>query len=210
MSNTISIRLIEDELLLLDGRSRPEVQKEVNKIKSYRARVAGGMPEYLAKIVTRAEEDGRLEWHQGLGDSCSRCKSPGTAQPVYKIGSKKGQPNHNKKTINFPRIRLGGQYFCHACWPTVKKEIAALDNLLYEVHVADIPNKVLRDHKTRCVECGAIYWASDLSEDRKACPGCGKIQSWQNTRTLDEWRIVEIAALKAARILMRNSDGSPA
>jgi ferredoxin len=210
MSKTVYISLTEDELLLLDGRSRPEVQKEVNTIKTYRARVAGGMPEYLAKIVTKAESEGILEWHQGRRDTCSRCKAPGTIHPVYKIGKKKGQINKNKKVIELVRMRLVDQYFCHACWPTVKGEIAALDNLLYEVHISDIPNKAIRDHKTKCVECGFIYWETDLPENIKVCPGCGKIQSWQNTRKLDEWRIVEIAALKAARILMRNSDGSPA
>jgi hypothetical protein len=194
------IDLTEDEILLLDGRSRAEVQSEVDRIKSFRAKVAGGMSIYMARIISDAETTGILDFKNSSGGKCARCGEPGSSDAVYLRGPNRGQRKKRNPTIYHTTSYVGSQSFCMGCWPTVMKELREMDHApLYEIKIQGIVNKVILDLEMKCYGCELVYWKTETKAGWD-CPSCGRSMRPFNGSGK---RIIEIAALNAANILMR-------
>jgi len=196
-----ALELEDDELILLDGRCRPEVQKYIDRLKSYRAKLEAGMPEYLASVLAEAERAMSLTAYHSTGSTCARCGAVGWFDPLYVRGPKKGQRNPRKKRVHHPRVKVLDEYFCADCWNNhVFEEIKAAIEPLYEVKIQDIETKAIIDYELECNRCKLRTWNTEVRSHRCPSPDCrdGYLQKPRD----GESRLIEVAALKAARRMM--------
>lgn len=168
--------LTPDELLVLDGKCRPEVQAFVDREKREREMAAAGKPEWLARVLAEAERTLLLEFHRNAGQICDSCGAEGHFDPVYVRGPKKGKRNHRKKRVLHPRVSSWDRYFCLDCWeavvlPAFKRAIEPK----YEVRSNEIETKAYLDIEMKCEKCGTITWSRDSNGwhrcSVKNCPG---------------------------------------
>jgi len=197
--------LTDEELLLLDGECRPNVQQFVDRAKSYFAKKEAGKPEYLAIILAEAERLQYLDAGRSSGGDCARCGKRGWHDPLYVRGPKKGQRNPRKRRVHHPCVRSGDLIFCLECWPTVFDMIKVNVEPLYEVKIEGIETKAIIDHELECNndKCKLKIWRTDTisaSGHRCPAPGCGGFLRQPRN---GEVRLIEVAALKAAKRMMQ-------
>lgn len=202
--NFRALELTDDELLVLDGRCRPEVQKYVDRVKSYNEKAAAGMPEYLAEILAEAERVKVLMAERSSGAACARCGASGWTDPVYVRGPKKGQRNPRKHRVYHSEIKVVHRHFCLSCWENhVFEEIYAAVEPLYEVKIKGIETKALLDVELLCSECKKSFWKTDVDQRSSwRCPTIGCNGHLQQPRK-SEVRLIEVEALNAARRMMQ-------
>jgi len=193
--------LTDEELLLLDGRCRPKVQALVDRAKSYFAKKAAGMPEYLCLIFAEAEMALVLDAHRSAGETCVRCGSEGYFDPLYVRGPKKGKRNHRKKRVHYPRVNVLGQRFCSTCWNDhVHGEIEAAIEPLYEVKIQNIQTKAVLDVEMKCDKCDGTTWSRDSQGTWHRCQekGCDGYMRGTGVRVA-----LPVDSLKVAKTMMR-------
>jgi RNA polymerase subunit RPABC4/transcription elongation factor Spt4 len=194
----VSVNLTEDEILLLDGKCHEAVQKEIDRLKSFREK-RRTMPEYIARLLAVAEAEGELRSEMAHGYSCCKCEEPGSTQPPYLRGPKKGSPNPNKKTVYLWGCCMGGQVFCTKCYNSAIEEIKEhADLMLFQSHIDKIPTKVLKNKERTCHECKGIYW--DLGDHNTNCPLC-KTRTWGAAAT-GKWNIITPESIVVAKRMM--------
>lgn len=169
-----SVKLTTDEIILLDGKVGPEVQKSVDLAKEAKALegFAGNAAEarFIADVVREAETNGRLilRW-----TSLHYCQYSGKAAG-YAKRSRHGK-YHRKGDTNFSKplsmagveladrfVRLSGYASVGCCrefWDAVRPKLAIR---LQDVR-AEIPEEITghkprwkRFDKKRCTKCGWV------------------------------------------------------
>jgi hypothetical protein len=147
------VLLVDDELVLLDGRCRPEVQKDVDAARSrlaMAARVSTLSPKeagLVADVVTHAREHGRVTCVRVQIRSCPVCGRRG-GYYRFKSGRRRGQEDIDRP-LTITGVDLGRGFVviqhqvklgcCVDCWEHLKWAVATE---LADVH-AEIPESVL-------------------------------------------------------------------
>lgn len=193
------IDLTDEELALLDGRCRPEVQVEVDQAKrrlesaerlAHLPQVLAG---FVADVVSCAEKGGLLVWENKMVRLCSLCgESPGYV--LFKRGPRKGQPNY-KKPKSLPGVELARRFVtiaghanlggCRAC---VDLAVPDIREALRDVR-AQLPKELRAEGARRYVKhdnmvCSACKWEGHKGEMKMLralmggdypgrCPACG-------------------------------------
>jgi len=195
---SINVTLTDDEAILLDGKCSERIQKEIDRIKSFREKTKT-LSEYLARLLSRAESEGILDGQSAHGYSCSRCLAPGKTQPVYVRGPKRGQMNPNKKPLYLWTMRIGGEFFCVNCHKAVLEEIRQhADPMMFESKISGVPTKVLKNEERRCGECKGTFF--DLGEQSATCPLCKK-RVWSYGRT-GKWNLITPEEIEVAKRML--------
>ena len=175
------IDLTDEELTLLDGQCRPEVQAEVTQAKKRLesqdrfAHLSPALGGFVADVVSTAEKHGMLIWRHERLRYCPLCeKSAGYVS--FKRGPRKGQPNH-KKPLSFNGIELKrtfihieGRASLGGCSGCIEEVRDALVEALQDVRV-QLPDKLMADgavplRKYRKAECSACGWKGHEGEMR--------------------------------------------
>lgn len=197
--------LTDEEYLVLDGKCRPEVQKYVDRAKSFFAKMEAGMPEWLAVILAEAERAGIMESGYAAGSTCVLCGAVGSHEPLYVRGPKKGQPNPRKRMVYHPRYSVCGRPFCVDCWEIVVDAIRVNVEPLYEVKIQGIETKAVLDVEMRCDRCERTFWKTDVdNRGRWRCPSTncnGHLCRQRNGET----RVISVEALAVARKMMEGA-----
>lgn len=176
--------LLDTELVLLDGRCRPEIQARVDRAKARLASVAANpeLPEPVAKFLADAKNEaltnGKLIFRHIHLSSCSVCKQrAGYAKYTrYSRHHKKGADNYDRP-LTFGGFELAERFVttrgyatlgcCEECWKQIQP---ALADSLAGVE-AEIPEKItgaapsfVRYQNRHCTKCG---WTGHEGEMRK-------------------------------------------
>lgn len=200
MSGLYDAKLSADEMLLLDGRCRPEVQTVVESARRAISLRSMGLPDGLAKmasaIVDVALTDGRLIYSPTRIRYCPCCGRSDGYWPVarstrYKT---KGRPDYDKPKT-FPARELQRRFvviqhsiyagFCDRCEPQM---LPVLRTLLAEVK-AEIPEALsgrpsawIWQRNRHCKQCGWTGHEGEMKRSRalmgdgtfpSGCPSCG-------------------------------------
>lgn len=166
--------LEDQEILLLDGKCREEIQKKVDDVKRVveaRSKVTGlnqEQAELVANAVLEAEKSGKLIYHHRSLRSCDVCKKSG-GYATYTRNSRyhrKGEKNHDRP-LSFSGIELADRTIrmegraavgcCNSCFNAVKPALLeALASVRAEMpeQLTGKPPKWKRHDKRKCKECG--------------------------------------------------------
>lgn len=199
------LELTDDELLLLDGKCRPEIQSVVETVKLRRnsesewAGLSPAQAEMVLKIVEYAKKNGKLRYQHESIHYCSMCgKSAGYAKyPRSGRYHTKGDSNLKKPlhfsgfdlSDDFIRVRghvsLGGCRDCEAkIMPVLRSALADVKAELPPA-VMGVPSKWKRWDVKECEKC---KWKGPEHEMgmkdaimggryHGACPKCGAANS---------------------------------
>jgi len=153
------LSLTEDEVLVLDQKCRPEIQKEVELVKTARATAVGfgdHIPQHLkdclGRIVSYAITNKVLK-HDGCKCvifSCTSCKvCPGKI--YYKSGPRKGQfKDWNKHYLH----HIAGEHLCGDCYSVAKQELPAkLQNVEADILFDGVQRRFVWDYYVTCKTC---------------------------------------------------------
>jgi hypothetical protein len=160
--DTYAVFLTRDEILLLDGHCRDEIQKEVDIAKAACAvevtsGILGARAKAIAEILINVQKVGMLTRTRGQAYSCGVCyRSGGYARYKRNVGLyRKGEENRDKPLM-FSVTALNGVGMCSECcqlvYPCVKRGV---ENLRIERR--DLPvdeRRYLRHENVRCKKCG--------------------------------------------------------
>lgn len=218
--------LSEDELLLLDGKCRPDVQPKVDEAKRNLSRI-GDMPDipegdaiFIGKAVDEAKTKGKLAFRYEQLRWCPVCRRDAGYAKRTRTSAKgrTGEPNRSKP-LSLSGVELGERFVCgraaigccRECWGRVKpllaQELAGVQ--------AEIPSAITDKSspykwyaKSECV-CG---WSGGENEMGQLpammggyypgqCPKCGAKDvpfGRRHFRHVPGFVLVELAELKAA------------
>lgn len=221
--STVLVHLTDDELVLLDGRCRDEVQ---DKVHAALARIAmrSELPDLtpaqaglVSDVVTAAREHGRLRYMSTIIDWCHLCKTH-LGYALYKSGPRKGEKNHSKPRF-LPAIDMDPRFVHikhHAglggCSDCVTPIVGVIAEQLRGVP-AQVPDKLraegepvrLRHNNVECTKCG---WEGHEGQMRRkrtlmgdgtypaGCPECDAENGFGRTliETTEGFTVVEVAA----------------
>lgn len=176
--------LLDTELVLLDGRCRPEIQARVDQAKARLASIAANpeLPEPVAKFLAdarnEAENTGKLVWRHIRLRSCSVCKKQAGYAKYTRYGRyhKKGDDNHDRP-LTFAGYELADRSVtirnyatlgcCHECWMRIQPELArTLSDVRAEIaeQITGRPPTLIRYKNRQCTKCG---WTGHEGEMRK-------------------------------------------
>jgi hypothetical protein len=168
-----SVALTANELVLLDGQCRDEVQRAVDRAKDTIAiRTADALEEreaaMVAKILDVARSKGRLTFAQTPIDVCPCCGRKDGYWPYARAGRyhRKGAPNYSA-----PKVFTGWDLdrgfvtvknhisvgFCTTCRPRVEPVLASrLLSIQAETpkHWTTVPQRFQRHDNRKCTKCG--------------------------------------------------------
>jgi hypothetical protein len=153
------LSLTEDEVLALDQKCRPEIQKEVELVKTARATATAfdeHLPQHLkdclGRIVSYAIVNKVLK-HDGCrwtSYSCTSCKFR-PKDILYKSGPRKGQ---YKESGNHNLHYIAGEYICGDCYSVARKELPAkLQNVEADVLFEGVQRRFVWDYYVTCKSC---------------------------------------------------------
>jgi len=204
-------RLVDEEAVLLDGRCRPEVQKDVDAAKArleMAARAGDLSPKeagFVADIVREAKEKGRLTFCRLGISSCDVCGAT-AGYYRFKSGRRRGQADHNRP------LAIGGVDFgrgfvvmqrratlgcCWDCWLKLADKIRAeLSDVRAEIpaYITGHPPKWRRFDRVKCTKCG---WEGHEGEMRQlqtlmgdgkypgGCPKCTAANTFMGPRLIE-------------------------
>lgn len=170
------MNLTDEELTLLDGKCRPEIQKEVEAAKRRLAMATklADIPVEIAKLVADAVQlaktTGELKASRGETRHCVVCqKNAGYAKRKRTSRDgfhRKGEPDYTKP-LYLSAIDLGRGFIvfkghitlgcCVDCWPKVKailtEELAGVRAEIAE-SITGQPPRYKRYDKVKCKSCG--------------------------------------------------------
>lgn len=197
MSVLHSVRLTDDELVLLDGKVADKAQSEVNAAKrriSQRADyLAVAQSDLIATMLQKVDEYGELRWINKPLSACRLCGRD-DGYRLFKSGQRKGQPDYkHRKTFagidmdpSFVSIQhtafLGG---CLACMADLLPHLrTALDGVPVDAPASllgpDSPRWKKRRNRT-CKSCGWTGHEGQMIQERTLmgdgwyparCPEC--------------------------------------
>lgn len=193
---TRMVQLTDDELVVLDGRCRPEVQGEVEAARARieaRGRLAD-LPPALAGLVADAVAEARghgrlaLRW-EGV-TYCRLCKAE-APWSLYKSGPRRGRRKAqgvlqavdlaDRPVVIRGHVSLGG---CRACYdavlPALRRELVGVPAQLPDALVEPGAPRWIRHERVRCTACG---WEGHDGQMRRlraliegdyagGCPNC--------------------------------------
>lgn len=167
------VDLTDDELTVLDGRCRDEVQDEVDAAhrriaaRGRHPELASALAGLVADAVAEARLNGRLAWKAKPIDYCPLCGWVG--EPArYKSGPRKGEVKlngqrgmtggvelaHRFVTIQH-HVRLGGCRECvETAEPALREELRGVPAQVPERLRAEGEPKLVRYERRRCKHCG--------------------------------------------------------
>lgn len=193
--------LTDDELVVLDGRCRAEVQAAVDAAKdriTARMRYDDLPPEqaaFIADVVREARESGVLKWMGVRIDHCPLCGWMGE-YPRYKQGPRRGQIKDRAKRSTTAGVELADRFVhierhvllggCNECMDALSDRLAeALRGVEAQVperlRAEGEPERVKYDRK-RCTACGWQGHEGEMGRLRTLmgdgaypgkCPECG-------------------------------------
>lgn len=206
MSGLYDLKLTADEVLLLDGRCRPDIQAHVDsaRLASSLTAVSPGLAKMIVAVIDTAKRDGRLIWQRtniSHCDACDRRDGYWTVRRTtrYKV---KGRPDYDSpKTFGGYECRRAfisiknsiWVGFCETCAP---EALPILQPLLQGLR-AEIPEPLLGrpsdwtwQENRECTKCG---WIGHEGMMKRAptimghgtypayCPECGAGGAFSNT-----------------------------
>ena len=211
--HTISLELTVQEILLLDGQCRPEIQEAVERAK-LASTLSGGLSEseaeMVAKILDVARKNGRLTFVPTTISYCPCCKRNDGYWPVKRATKYKtrGEPDYDKPKL-FPAWELDRGFVvvknhvragvCETCRPRVFPVLAErLAGMRAELpkEITGIEPRYKRVAHMACAACGwqgletevGLLPAMFGGTYRGQCPSCkGKV----HIRTVDGFSVVE-------------------
>lgn len=222
----MSPELTDDELVILDGRCRAEVQAEVDAAKD---RIAARMryddlpPEqaaFIADVVREARSNGLLKWMGVRINHCPLCGWSGE-YPRYKQGPRRGQIKDNARRSKTAGVELADRFVrieghvllggCTECMDAVSDRLAeALRGV--EAQVPDAlradgePVRVKHENR-RCGDCGWEGHEGEMGRLRTLmgdgtypgkCPECGVEKQPLGRQMFDRVDGFVVVAKKAA------------
>jgi hypothetical protein len=188
----------DEDLVKLDGICSAETQSLVDKAKERRGLVCEGLPEGLAKVITKIREDGerflKLDFERIPIHKCPVCKKGGEYAKYPRNGKyhRKGQPNYNKPIylsgiqFNGSCVRMTGYTStgcCNECWEKYKSVfIDKLKDLKCELPKNLFDSEYRRTLWMKCGKCGwegnelemGLLPAVFGGEYHGQCPSCGE------------------------------------
>lgn len=194
-----SVTLTDDELVLLDGRCRDEVQERVDAAKARLAAIdLYALPEALAgliaDVVTEARRNGELVFWNRRINACSLCgENPGYVK--FKSGRRKGEPDYNRRlrlagielarpVISFDgSVHLGGCKDCvERALPFIRDALASVPAQVPDVLAAPGRAAWVKSKRRKCTACGWEGHEGQMGKSRtlmgdgsypSTCPECG-------------------------------------
>lgn len=191
--------LSDDELVLLDGLCRPEIQTEVEAAKARLAAVTTHSdldPRHarlLADVMSEATKNGALRWVSTRADHCSLCDDKPYGYVKYKSGPNRGLKNL-KKPFSYAAVEMGRSHVigyvklggCNDCMTSLKPHLVeAVSGLRCQVppplDTPDRPRWRRYDNRV-CTKCGWTGHEGQMGRDRTVmgdgwvpsfCPVCG-------------------------------------
>ena len=191
-----SVRLTDDELLVLDGKCSAKVQDLVNEVKVARSigqevGITSNDAAFIASALAEAEKNLKLTHYGRSFRSCNVCERyAGYAK--FRSGPRRGRDNE-KRPLSFQGVELADRSVsvsgyshigcCDQCWARIQPVLAErLNGVRAEVHerITGKPTAWIRKRKAAC-RCGWIGNEGDLGmlpammlgEYPGQCPACG-------------------------------------
>lgn len=167
-----ALTLTDDELVLLNGRCRPEVQQKVDEAAA-RIRSREEHPDltvahagFIADAVSEARTNGLLVWHQRRLRACSLCGRSG-GYIEFKSGPRRGRPNYdrplhfNGRELARRSVGVEGYAKLGGCTECIEVVAPVLRDALCGV-AAQVPDNLraageprrVRYENRRCSKCG--------------------------------------------------------
>ena len=195
-----TVRLTDEELLLLDGKCSPKAQEAVEKAKA-RLAVQLELPahlqhfdDFIRRVVLLAQEEGKLVYQQRRTHRCPICKVGGE-YATYRRSSRthrRGEPDYSKP-ITLAGIELAERFVvvkdtltlgcCTKCMEAIKPHlIQALGGVKAEMPEALMPTHWKKWDNMRCSKCGWEGHEGQMGKLRTLfgngyyrgqCPQCG-------------------------------------
>lgn len=203
--NTYLVSLTGDELILLDGKCREEIQKKVERAKLAKSLNTGNkIADYC---IAKGAESGAISIYRASG--LTHCVSCGkyADHPVYQRGPKKGKTNYNKPRVKFYGVRSAKDW-CYDCEQkhdiskTITDKIKSDD---LKIEIKGMYSKETRykiDPKLKCLKCGEDSWESEYGKlpamiqgsYAGKCPKCGaeSLPFWKSHKKQNEQRHIKV------------------
>lgn len=184
-TQTYFVSLTDEELVLLDGNCREDIQNKVDEAKQRLAVKLVMVSEHadiISALVIQAKKDGELKFLRGYISHCYNCGT-GTTYVKYKTGRNRGLPNYNKPIKQYG-VEVGHRYLCDECWKKLRVDlINALQDVKAEIskHITGEIPKWKKEYVYQC-QCGwkgrsgLMVRSETLMGDGtypSACPECG-------------------------------------
>lgn len=194
------MNLTDDELILLDGKCRPGIQKEVDAAKTRIATIAANPDircedaKFIADALTEARTHGELSFTREQLRHCLVCNRSAGYAKYARAGRyhRKGQNNTNRP-LTFYGVELANRFVrmkgyatlgcCLECWtriqPLLVEKLAGVEAEISHYITGQPPN-FKRYKKAHCKECG---WEGHQGQMRQlnalmggqypgGCPNC--------------------------------------
>lgn len=194
---TTLVSLTNDEMILLDGKCRANIQVEVDRVKIEQgtALAFASLPPLQAEVASRiaavAMTNGVLETSCVIMDGlpCSCCDKKTRYAPYKRSGyyHQKGDPNY-KRPIHVRGVHFPKCFVCHDCWLSIKPIlIPFLEENRTEIDTRFFypddkrQSRWKKSSNRECKECGWSGHEAEMkfvqsgyySPRRPKCPQCG-------------------------------------
>lgn len=216
-----TVKVTDEELVLLDGACSPETQSEVDAAKARLDARRHGLEPHIADLVADAvrvaRAKGRLTWVYEQITYCRACRRSDGYVP-YKSGPRRGTPNYSRRIhfrgIDLDRgfvvvtghVSLGGCEDClTAAAPTLAEELRGVPAQVPPHLRAEGEPKRVRHDNRRCTACGWEGHEGQMGRLRTLmgdgtypalCPECNAENRFgtQPVERTDGFTVVEVAS----------------
>lgn len=193
MNKMFKVELTSDELMLLDGKVREEIQKIIEQSKLEKS---FGLDDYSNEILRKGVENGKIEWSYCKISSCIFCDKKAGYHTFRRTTRyhRKGEEDI-KKPFTYSGVKPFCGFFlvngvsgiCRDCWngkfiPKIYQYILDNDLKIELTKCGNFETKYFKDCSKICYNCKQLMYESEMGKERtffndgwysSICPHCG-------------------------------------